>query len=193
MWKFSQKPNLNDTAEIYQALVKAFIPNEKGPVIEDMGNHIIWVLDHRVSIQLGLSLMTIPLSDATAELLDTGAHQLIAKDKAMDRQKLFSGGDSFASLSHDDRFRVLALLEKLDIDFRSLPIPYRYNTGLIQFMIDSLNRFVILGYFTEWLAYGSTKFDIPDNRILEKFPPSWEQVGYPGPALGYRDFRGYLL
>jgi hypothetical protein len=137
--------------------------------------------------------MTIPLSYATAELLDTGARQLIAKDKAMDRQKLFSNDGSFASLSHDDRFRVLALLEQLDIDLRSLPAPYRYNTGLIQFMIDSLNRFVILGYYTEWSGYGSTKFDIPDKRILKQFPPSWEQVGYPGPALGYRDFRGYLL
>jgi hypothetical protein len=193
MWKFLRESNINDTAETYQALVKAFIPTEKGSVVENMGNYMIWVLDHTVSIQLGLSLMTIPLSYATAELLDTGARQLIAKDKAMDRQKLFSNDGSFASLSRDDRFRVLALLEQLDIDLRSLPAPYRYNTGLIQFMIDFLNRFVILGYYTEWSGYGSTKFDIPDKRILEQFPPSWEQVGYPGPALGYRDFRGYLL
>jgi hypothetical protein len=193
MWKFSKESNIKDKTETYQALVKAFIPSGKGSIVEDMGNFIIWVLDHRVSIQLGLSLMTIPLSDATAELLDIGARELIAKDKAMDRQKLFSNGGSFASLSRDDRLRVLALLEQLDIDLRSLPAPYRYNTGLIQFIIDSLNRFVILGYYTEWSGYGSTKFDIPDQRILEQFPLSWEQVGYPGPALGYRDFRGYLL
>jgi hypothetical protein len=193
MWKFLHEPNKNDTVETYQALVKAFIPNAKGSVVEDMGNYMIWVLDHRVTIQLGLSLMTIPLSYATAELLDTGARQLIEKDKAEDRQKLFSNDGPFANLSRDDRFRALALLEQLDIDLRSLPAPYRHNMGLIQFMIDSLNRFVMLGYYTEWPGYGSTKFDIPDKRVLEKFPPGWELVGYPGPAFGYRDFRGYLL
>jgi hypothetical protein len=193
MWKLLGGSNGNNTTETYQSLAKAFFPTEKGSVIEDMGNFMIWVLDHRVSIQLGLSLMTISLSDATAELLDIGARQLIAKDKAKDRQKLFSNDDSFVSLSLNDRFRALVLLEKLDIDLRSLPAPYRYNVGLIQYMIDSLNRFAMLGYYTEWSGYGSTKFDIPDERILEQFPSNWERVGYPGPALGYRDFRGYLL
>jgi hypothetical protein len=95
MWKIFQGNNMNDTAETYQALVKAFFPTEKGSVIENMGNYMSWVLDHTVSIQLGLSPMTIPLSYATAELLDTGARQLIAEDKASDRQKLFSNGGSF--------------------------------------------------------------------------------------------------
>jgi hypothetical protein len=52
MWKFLQESNINDTAETYQALVKAFIPTGKGSVVEDMGNYIIWVLDHTISIQL---------------------------------------------------------------------------------------------------------------------------------------------
>lgn len=195
MRKFSDKysDDIKNTADTYQALVKAIIPHGKSSAVKDMGNFIIWVLDQKVAIQSGLSLETIPLSDATAELLDTSARQLIAKNKASDRQKLFSNDGSFASLSREDRLRALAILEKLDIDLRSLPTPYRYNTGLIQFMIDSLNRFVMFGYYTEWLGYGSTKFDIPDEQILKQFPSSWEQVGYPGPTLGYRDFRGYLL
>jgi hypothetical protein len=192
MWRIFQENNINDTAATYQALVTAFVPTEEGSLIEDMGNHLIWVLDHRFSIQLGLSLLTIPLSYATAQLLDTGASQL-GKNKVADQQKLYSNHGSFASLSRDDRLRALALLEKLGIDLRRLPAPYRHNTGLIQYMIDSLNRFVILGFYTEWSGYGSTKFDIPDERRLEQFPGSWKEVGYPGPASGYRDFRGYLL
>jgi hypothetical protein len=194
MWGIFQGKNNNNIAETYQALVKAFIPVENNSLIEDMGNQLIWILDHRVSIQLGLSLMTIPLSVATAQLLDVGARQLIAKNKAMGLQQLPTNeGGSFASLSHEDRFRALAFIEQLDIDLRSLPAPYRNNTGLVEFMIDSINRFVIFGYYSEWSGYGSTKFDIPDERKLEQFPVSWKEVGYPGPALGYRDHRGYLL
>jgi hypothetical protein len=193
MWGFSPRDNKNNTAETYQSLVQVFFPTEKKSIVEDMGTYMMWLLDHRVSIQLGLSLTTIPLSDATAELLDAGARQLVAKNKETDRHPVIFNEGSFASLSGDDRFRALALLEQLNIDLRRLPTPYRYNTGLVQFMIDFLNRSVMLGYYSECPGYGSRKFNIPDERELEQFPPSWDQVGYPGPALGYRDFRGYLL
>lgn len=58
---------------------------------------------------------------------------------------------------------------------------------------SALNRITMMGYYSEWSGYGSTRLEKPDQRRLEFFPISWKQVGYPGPSLGYRAFRKPLL
>ena len=55
--------------------------------------------------------------------------------------------------------------------------------------VGSLIRFTMMGYYSEWSGYGSTRLEAPDQRKLEYFPLSWKQVGYPGPSLGYRALR----
>jgi hypothetical protein len=50
-------------------------------------------------------------------------------------------------------------------------------------------RFVMMGYYSEWSGYGSTRLEEPAQRRLEYNPLSWKQVGYPGPSLGYRALR----
>lgn len=49
----------------------------------------------------------------------------------------------------------------------------------------------MMGYYSEWSGYGSTRLAEPDQRKLEFVPISWVQVGYPGPSLGYRVLREY--
>ncbi|MEL7655898.1 MAG: hypothetical protein AAGU75_08320 [Bacillota bacterium] len=56
-------------------------------------------------------------------------------------------------------------------------------------IMGSFNRFTMMGYYSEWYGYGSTRLETPDQRRLEFFPLSWEQVEYPGPSLGYRVLR----
>jgi len=52
-----------------------------------------------------------------------------------------------------------------------------------------LNRLTMMGYYSEWYGYGSTRLKTPNQRKLEYFPLSWGQVEYPGPSLGYRALR----
>jgi hypothetical protein len=56
----------------------------------------------------------------------------------------------------------------------------------------SLVRLTMLGYYSEWYGYGSTRFLNPDQRILETTPISWQQINYPGPSLSYiEEVRAY--
>src|SRR5699024_10384591 len=104
----------------------------------------------------------------------------------------FPGGGMFSRLSRIDRLRTLYKLENFDIDLYLLPSPFQNNAGMVKHVTDALNRFSMFGYYSEWPAYGSTRSYPPNDRRLEFFPSGWQQSGYPGVALGYRDFRGFL-
>ncbi|RDU21956.1 hypothetical protein [Anaerosacchariphilus polymeriproducens] len=54
---------------------------------------------------------------------------------------------------------------------------------------SSLIRFTMLGYYSEWFGYGTTRLNNPNQRILEFYPLSWEQVDYPGPAFSYISYE----
>lgn len=49
----------------------------------------------------------------------------------------------------------------------------------------------MMGYYSEWYGYGSTRLNEPNQRVLEFYPFSWKQIGYPGPSLGYHALRSY--
>jgi len=200
---YTETLNLH-TIVTFKALVEAIIPSTHnlfvyGPV-HAVGavelftyEYMIWAMDHSLTIHLGLSLTPIPLATPTAHLLDAGAIQLIASGRAKDPQTAsVEGGGPFSTLSHADRFRALAILEQGAVDPGYLPQPYQYDLGYVQFIVDYLNRATMFGYYSEWSAYGTTRLNYPDQRVLEHFPLSWVQVGYPGVSLGYRDYRGTM-
>ncbi|MBO1512464.1 hypothetical protein [Metabacillus bambusae] len=159
--------------------------------------YVIWTLDHSLAntSKQQLNLNNSSMSAATADLLNTAAAYLVQSGRAkcpLD-VRVFTKRNPFTYLSRSDRFRVITLLECLDINLASLPIPYTNNPGLIRNMMDVLNQLTLFGYYSEWPAYGTTRFLQPDNRLLEYFPIGWCQSNYPGVAFGYRDLRGFLL
>jgi hypothetical protein len=191
------------TTATFQALAEALIPCT--PILEVLGTeqvpgamekqideYIISQLDHFITNYFGLYVSRTILSIPTAHLLDRAATQLIATGKAV-QKFIFPHGGPFASLSRHDRFRAITLLEQLQIDLGTLPPPYQNNAGLIKFMTGLLNWMPIFGYYSEWSGYGSTRLQSPNYRGLQSFPLGWLQAGYPGPAFGYRDFRGFML
>ncbi len=121
---------------------------------------------------MSLGFTEIPLAEPIVQTLDIAAGQL--------------GGSSFASLTYEDRLRALNLLIQSDFNSALLPEPFTSNLGYEQYTIGYLIRLVYMGYYSEWSGYGSTRLASPNQRILEYFPVSWQQVGYPGPSLGYR-------
>ncbi|WP_372632333.1 hypothetical protein [Cohnella sp.] len=155
--------------------------------------YLIWVLDHSLSLVMGMGLTVIPQAAATATLLNVGASQFIAAGKAQDPQRAAIQGSSFASLSPTDRIRTLSMLENLICDLGALPVPYQNNGELVRFVVDYLTRLTMFGYYSEWSAYGTSRLATPNERELEHFPDGWKQVEYPGVALGYRALSGYLL
>jgi hypothetical protein len=190
--------NLNDNSlqhiqATFMALVDAIIPRtpelaaEYGEVqyfgafdlyIDDF---VIWSLNH----------YDIPLTESTAEMLDLAAEQLVSEEgnqEALD-YSMFPGGGPFAALAPSDRFRAITLLQQLKVNLETLPIPFYNNPGLVLSVTSALNRLTILGYYSEWSGYGSTRLVTPNQRILEYYPLSWQQVGYPGPSLGYGALR----
>jgi hypothetical protein len=50
---------------------------------------------------------------------------------------------------------------------------------------SSLNRYTMMGFYSEWFGYGTTRLNPPNERKLEFDPISWEQIGYPGPSFSY--------
>ncbi|MDF2962968.1 MAG: hypothetical protein K0S39_4703 [Paenibacillus sp.] len=192
------------TVATFQALVDAVIPEMltcsgtlavhpvPGAVNLFIHEYLIRDLDLSHTPQ---SAVESSLSKSTAHLLDRGADQLIQTGQAVHplNAGAFPGGGLFAALSRYDRLRAITLLDRLQTDLQTLPLPYQNNPGLIRVMMNSVNQLTLFGYYCEWYGYGTTRLCPPDYRRLECYPPSWGLVGYPGPAFGYRDFRGFVI
>lgn len=193
------------TKATFQALVDALIPSTPemaqkygtdviaGAVDLEIDEYVIWELDHSLSIQASLNLKRITLSAPVAVMLDSAAAELINRGKQPSHPPNSPYDGPFTTLSRKNRIRTLALLEQLDIDLGTLPPPFNDNARLVVSTIDVLNRYTVFGYYSEWSGYGTTRLNTPEERRLEHFPVSWVGVGYPGPAFGYRNLRGFLL
>lgn len=189
----------------FQALVDAIIPatsyfcrpfQTAGALDLRVYEYVIWILDHSIAdpVKRQLHLVNNSMSNSTAELLDSGAAQLIQTGQNHYPLNVyaFPGGGPFTALSPIDRLRAISLIERLEINIENLNPPYKNNPGLIRNMMDVLNQLTQFGHYSEWPAYGTTRLFSPEYRRVEYFPPGWIQTQYPGPSNGYRDFRGFL-
>jgi hypothetical protein len=183
------------TRATFMAFVDAVIPSTLGALDLRLDDYLIWGLDHYISIQGEWGLKNIQLSSATAGLLDAAAMQLILSSnvKKTPNYSTYPEGGPFAALSFDDRFEAIHLLENSQVDIESLPSPYRNNIGLVKNILTNLHQMVMFGYYSEWFAYGATRLAPPENRCIERPFLTWNFVNYPGPSLGYRGLRGFLV
>lgn len=198
------------TQATFQALVDAVLPAGASPACAApaeqavatgspcIDQYIIWELEHSVPIRekRQLALIHSSLAKATAALLDAGAMQLIETGQAECMAagvSSFLDGGPFAALTRVDRLRAMTLLEQLNLDLQELPLPFRNNPAYIRNVVSALNQLTLFGYYSEWSAYGTTRLYPPDDRRLACFPCSWREVGYPGPAYGYRELPGFSL
>ncbi|GAB3804808.1 hypothetical protein [Virgibacillus kimchii] len=191
-WSATIQQPSPQTKATYTAIVETMIPSvggAMGAVDLQMDEYLMMILDHQIAFQENFSVETVDLSTPTAVMLDIAAAQLLA----MKGISTPSGRGAFANLSHSGRIEAVRLLENLQIDLGILPQPFQNNAELIKYVITYVFQMVKFGYYSEWHAYGSTKFAAPEERVLERFPYTWELVGYPGVSLGYRAFRGFLV
>lgn len=201
------KYTLPQTQAVFKALVDAIVPvtpelTEKQGSIQSFGaldSHIdeyqSWTLDHFLSLIIIIKSFNIHLADATAEMLNIAAKQLLymERNKIPVNTAILPEKGTFAALAPSDRFRAITLLEQLEDGLASLLIPFRNYRGFVFTITVSINLLAIIGYYSEWSGYGSTRMETAEKRKLEHFPTGWKQVGYPGPSKGYHALRGHLL
>lgn len=186
---------ISHTKATFMAFVDAVIPFTLGALDLRIDDYIKWTLDRYVSIQGEWEMKTLSLSVQTARMLDIAATQLvtIGTVKAPFDFSTYPDGGVFASLSHDDRFEAIRLLENLQVDLESLPPPYRNNAGLVQNVVTSLHQMVMFGYYSEWFSLGPTRLAYPEDHRFERQRFIWDRLNYPGPSFGYRAIRGFLV
>lgn len=163
------------TEETLQAFVEAIIPRTP-ELAEEYGEiQYYGALDFQTEQYLLLSLNEFDhtLADSIVEMLDAAAKQL-ASIKG-------NGESTFSALSPGDRLLAMTLLRHNQITLDGLPMPFKNNAFNI---IDDLTKLTMMGYYSEWFGYGSTRLKGPDQRELEFYPMSWSQIEYPGPTPG---------
>ncbi|NLL76109.1 MAG: hypothetical protein GX235_02530 [Clostridiales bacterium] len=116
------------------------------------------------------------LLNSTVKILDMAARELIFRggnEFSLD----FGGGGriTFAALVPGDRLAALNILKQQEIASFNSPI------FTDKYIVDTLVGLTMMGYYSEWFGYGTTRLDEPNQRVLEFAPFSWEQVEYPGP------------
>jgi len=179
----------------FKALVDTMIPPPWGAVDLQMDDYLIMILDHYISVQEGLHTKTIHLSTPTAIILDVAATELmyLHSMKHSPYDITYPKKGAFKGLTHNNRIKAIQLLETLQVDLNALPSPFRNNGSLVKFIVTYAFQMVKFGYYSEWIAYGSTRFDPPEERKFETKPFTWDFVGYPGVSYGYRALRGFLV
>lgn len=204
---YQSKYPLPQTKAAFKALTDAIVPNTpelsgKHGTIQSFGaldlhtdEYQIWTLDHFISLLIVITNFNIYLANASAEMLNIAAGQLIHTkgNKEPVNPAILPEEGSFAALAPNDRFRAITLLEQLKVDLSILPVPFRNNPDFILSITGVITMLCMSGYYSEWSGYGSTRMETPEKRKLEHFPAGWKQVGYPGPSKGYHAFRGYLI
>lgn len=176
--------------DIFKALVDIIIPRTPNLAKlygEKMFYGALDLLTYKYII-LTLSDYYKPLAEATAVMLDIIAERFTSIEENKEQLNTsLSGNGIFTSLSAKDRLRVLNLLKSLDFNYEDLPKIFQESPTFILEISNSLNRLTMMGYYSEWYGYGTTRLDPPNQRKFEFAPLSWEQIGYPGPSFSYRN------
>lgn len=169
----------------FKALVDTIIPRTPGLAVEYGKIQYFGATDSYTDEYLKYSLdyYSIPLAKPAAEMLNMAALQLT------DNNALYYVNEPFAKLSPINRLRTLELLNQNKFNLEDFPVPYRNDPRAVISTVNNINRLTLMGYYSEWSGYGSTRLDSPSERELEYIPISWKQTGYPGPSLGYRALR----
>lgn len=204
--KFQSNDILPQTKGAFKALADAVVPQSPELLEKDhiqsfgaleslLDEYLIWSLDNYLSMKIFIDKFDINIANLTAGLMNTAAQQLIDTGRNTEpiNREIDSEAGTFASLAPIDRFHAITILEELEVDTGSLPIPFNIYPSIIFSTSLSVALLSIIGYYTEWSGYGSTRLETPEKRRLENFPMGWKQAGYPGPSKGYRVFRGYLF
>lgn len=161
----------------YVAFVEAIIPWTPKLAAEYGEIQYYGAIDSLTYEYLILSLYKmggILLLKTTAETLDMAAKELVFQGRNEDTLD-FKVGVRFSVLTPSDRLSAINILKQQEIS------SYYNFMPSDKYIIDNLIKNTIMGYYSEWFGYGSTRLEEANQRRMEFVPISWKQVEYPGP------------
>lgn len=192
------------TVATFRAVVDAIVPGDDAPggLAVDLERFLLFSFNSFVPAEPGGPENTgvnQRYAGQFADTLDYAASELVARGENEDEPDptRFPGGGPFASLSRDDRFRAVALLEGKELAQEAGEEDGLLNRvsnypGFVKYQIMGLNAFTQFGFYNEWAGYtNGTACPTERNFAGVDAVPSFEQTGYPGPAKGYAALRGY--
>ena len=152
-----------------------------GAIDFNTNEYIIFVLD----------FFTVPLADPVAMAINLATWNLIyeSEDHKPRDYHIKPKNNIFESLAPKERLIAIEQLQERNTNLENLPDVFYQDPEVILFVTSSLTLTAYMGYYSEWFGYGTTRLDMPNQRVLEFYPLSWRQIGYPGPSLGYRALR----
>ncbi len=118
----------------------------------------------------------VALLKSTVATLDMAARELLIRGGNEFSLDIMGGkAINFAALVPSDRLAALNILKQQEIA--------SYNSPMFtdKYVVDMLLKMTMMGYYSEWFGYGSTRLDEPNQRVFEFAPIGWQQVSYPGP------------
>lgn len=171
---------LKQTKATLSAFVDAIIPRSPELAKEFGEVQYYGALDLLIDEYLYVTLNEYQpdLAEATVEMLNAAAQRLVSRVENKKPLNLSDVG-IFASLAPSDRLLSIALLKKYQYSSSHLLYPYE---NIFYNVVDNLIRLTMMGYYSEWFGYGTTRLMQPNDRELEFYPLSWNQIGYPGPT-----------
>lgn len=185
-------PETGYLEEAYKAFVDSIVP--RSPDLAELYGMIQYygALDFNTDEYLIMSMgsLYVPVAVLGAEVLNTAARQYLYERDGEANVEPLLNGSYFARLTMNERLAVMAVLLGPD-RINYFPVQENFALEDILPIFPIMNRLTFMGYYSEWWGYGSTRILPPSQRVLEYFPGSWEQIGYPGPSLGYRAARTY--
>lgn len=197
--------NLENILKSFQALVDVIIPRTPELAKEYGIIQYYGALDAFIDEYMLLSLQNLPdpLAGYAIDLLDTALQLIQSEGYPSPEQETYR---FFWEASPEERLQALERIRLAVIYLTDQSNPsagqlnrYAEQPGILQDNPDMilniysfLMRYPMLGYYSEWFGYGSTRLYPPEQRQLEYYPFSWEQIDYPGPALGYHALRNTI-
>lgn len=190
-----RKAGFRETGAVFGALRGASIEIEEDE--ETGGGLATYVVETLDTTAEGVS-PNYPAAPLFAIAFDLVALHFVATEGRVDdlQESAFPAGGVFTRLSRNDRLRALeTVLEDDVVDTLSdslsaiLPAPEALTET-----VTSVHLAASFGYYSEWAGYGETKVAPPSQRRLAMGVDevqSRQQTGYPGPAAGYADLRGF--
>jgi hypothetical protein len=173
------------TYDTIMAFVDVVIP--RTPLLAQMYGEIMYygALDLYTDEYLIFCLneYTMPYSYLIAEMLNRIAIKFINIQGIETIDTTTSSDAIFTKLTSEEKFLALTLLDDYNAYLSDEPIFVKY-TDLVS-VASYLVRLTMLGFYSEWFGYGSTRQEQPNQRVLEFIPLSWYQVSYPGRSLSY--------
>lgn len=190
MW--DENTAFDSVLSTFQAYVDAMIPQSPG--LAELYGRIQFYgavdLSTAEFLIMTLDSYPYPLSLPVAKVLNAAARQYLYNQDGEWVEPEYPDGLYFARMSPQERLETMEMLI-IPENITYFPVELEITSEDIFPEIPWLNRTTLMGYYSEWSGYGSTKLAPPTERVMEYFPISWKQIGYPGPSLGYRVARSF--